>query len=101
MSDTEAPIKRNDNGTFAPGNKGGPGRPKKLQDLAISCRDMTPYILERLLEVLRHGEPSHIVAASKLILEYGYGKAPQEIHISDGTEKLPVIEVILTDASES
>lgn len=66
-------------GTFKPGQSGNPsGRPKILKNLQELARDLTPKAMAALEAAL--ASPKERVAAASVILDRGYGKAPQLNH---------------------
>jgi hypothetical protein len=79
------------NGRFAPGESGNPGgRKKEIEGLAKAIRaklekcleDGTPVneAVDVLMEQMRNAEhPKDIIAAVRVLLEYGYGKPTQAV----------------------
>jgi hypothetical protein len=64
---------------WKPGESGNPsGRPKQDPELRQACRAMAPEVLDVLRKRLHTAKDS--VAASKLILAYGFGQPVQTIN---------------------
>src|SRR4051812_25737705 len=70
---------------FAPGNCANPGgRPKKLEELAVKCREFESDHVARLNQIARDGDDKDSVAAIKLLWSYGRGNPVQAITGEDG-----------------
>lgn len=89
MSDTPANSKKQrpkppPGRPFQPGQSGNPsGRPKALAEVVELCRNVTPDVIARLHEIVRHGDERAAVAAGKELLDRGWGKAPETVTIDD------------------
>lgn len=92
--------------SFKPGQSGNPsGRPKILKNLQELARELTPKAIAALEAALAN--PRERVAAATVILDRGYGKAPQRIEATgaDGgpiqtqsVDDRPPIELLLAAA---
>jgi hypothetical protein len=72
------PANRTKAGKFRPGVSGNPfGRPKSDEDIKALARAHTVEAIDRLLQVLRGDNDRAAVAACSIILDRGWGKAPQ------------------------
>lgn len=89
-------AKRDAKGRLLPGqgalNPGG--RPiGSTRELAELCRQHGPAAVATLLQVMQGGEPSDQIAACKVLLDRGYGRAPETFRLT-GEDGGPVkIEV--------
>ena len=71
-------------GRFKKGQSGNPGgRPAKLTELTAHCKDMTPDVLQTIQGIILNGEAKDAdrIAACRLVLEYGFGKATQVMEV--------------------
>lgn len=76
-------VQRDESGRWLPGVSPNPsGRPKSLNELAKICQILTPEIITSLREVIRTGRGADKVAASRLLIEYGYGRPFQAVDVS-------------------
>jgi hypothetical protein len=75
---------------FEKGQSGNPGgRPKEIKDVQTLARSHTAEAIETLLEIMRNGKPDRArSAAAELLLDRGWGRAPQTIDIPDEREKI-------------
>lgn len=67
---------------FRKGVSGNPGgRPRIPPDLKKSCRRLAMVGMKALEDIIRNkaSKPSDIIAATKLMMEYGYGKPVQPV----------------------
>lgn len=69
----------------------GGGHPKDIGRFRELCRKRTGAALNALIRALH--DPDHAVVAAKALLEFGWGKAPADLHLSG--------EVILRSAKET
>jgi len=84
---------RKPNGQFRPGHTGGPGRPKKAQELAILDTIKADWPPERLAEALNNAmqmaEETRswrgILSVAELVLSYGIGKPTQKVNVTNGS----------------
>jgi len=87
---------RDENGKFAPGNKGGPGRPTKSKEekfyrttlSAVSLRDWRE-IVKKAVEQAKRGNP----AARKWLSDYLLGPPQQRLDVTSGGDKIRVVGV--------
>lgn len=88
---------------FQKGVSGNPsGRPRIPDDLKKSCRRLALVGMKRIEEILRdkNADRREVIAATKLCMEYGYGKPVQPLS-GDGEGGTIVVQVLkLTDPSE-
>ena len=71
-------------GRFQKGQSGNPGgRPAKLAELTAQCKDMTPGVLQTIQSIIMNGKAKDAdrIAACRLVLEYGFGKATQVMEV--------------------
>ena len=87
--------------TWGKGQSGNPGGRRKLtpgQKRALEkARKLSFRAMERMAEMLEDDEPRTVLAAAKLVLEYGLGKPTQvaDVHVTtDRVEDLPRAEQI-------
>ncbi len=86
-------VRRDENGKFVPGTTGGPGRPKRANDLrqamleAVTEADILE-VLARLLEAAKNGDPW----AVKELLDRATGK-PQSILDPDDDGNVRAIQI--------
>jgi hypothetical protein len=75
---------------FKKGESGNPGgRPKEIKDVQALARSHTAEAIETLVEIMRNGKPDRArSAAAELLLDRGWGRAPQTIDIPDEREKI-------------
>ncbi len=74
---------------FKPGQSGNPGgRPREVPEIKALAREHGPEAIARLAELLKSKDGKVAVAAARELLDRGYGRAPQEVHI-DGYEVMP------------
>lgn len=76
---------RNARGQFTKGNSGG-GRPKVPEELRKAFQKVCPEALEVLVSIMSDTEAkdNDRIRAAEVILERGYGKAPQSIDLDAG-----------------
>jgi hypothetical protein len=75
------PIKRGERGKWLPGQSANPsGKPKGIGELQALARSRTVYALARLSHIARRGTEGPAVRAAEILLDRGWGKAPQTIH---------------------
>jgi len=85
----EKKPKRRANGTFSAGNCANPGgRPKKnkvietlVQSLIEDPIEGTHLVFDRLVKIVETGANRDAIDASKLLLEYAYGKPRQRLEV--------------------
>ena len=95
---------RNDNGQFVPGHNGGPGRPKKAQEMAMLDAIKADWPPERVAEALNQAMQMAletrswrgILSTAELVLSYGIGKPTQKI-VSSRDSNLEVLLASLAD----
>lgn len=82
------PDNREADGRFKKGVSGNPGgRSCALKELAKTAREHTETALKTILNILTTAEKdSDKLKAAEILLDRGYGKAPQEIKLSGDTE---------------
>ncbi len=71
-------------GRFQKGQSGNPGgRPAKLTELTAQCKDMTPAVLKTIESIIKSAKAKDAdkIAACRLVLEYGFGKATQMVEV--------------------
>lgn len=96
-------AKRDTNGRLLPGqgalNPGG--RPiGSTRELAELCRKHGPDAVKTLIQVMQTGDPGDQIAACKVLLDRGYGKAVDKLEIS-GPEQGPIdVRELSTQALE-
>ena len=76
------PQNRNAAGMFVPGNKANPGgRPKAVIEVVELARAHTPQAMQTLAEIMTNegAPPAARVAAASVLLDRGWGKAPQTV----------------------
>lgn len=80
---------RDEKGRFAKGNCGG-GRPKLPEELREAFQAVCPEALEVLAAIMRnkYARNNDRIRAAEIILERGYGKAPQSIDLAAAGEML-------------
>lgn len=85
------------------GVSGNPsGRPRLPDDLKKSCQRLSLVGLKRIEQILRDpsAKPEDITRATKLCMEYGYGKPVQPIGGEKDGEGIVVNIVTLTNPEE-
>jgi hypothetical protein len=76
---------------FQPGQSGNPGgRPKEGAELRAAARQHTQAALEAIVAGLADNDMRIRLKAAELILDRGYGKAPQSMTVA-GDETAPLI----------
>jgi hypothetical protein len=85
-------------GTFEPGKSGNPtGRPKVVAEVRDLARAHTTRAIDRLVELMESEDGRIAVAASKELLDRGYGKATQPLEHSNADGSAPGIAVVFRD----
>ena len=88
---------RNDKGQFIEGNPGG-GRPCLPAELKAMCQAAAPEAIKVALEILNDIDkpPASRIKAAEVILDRGYGKAPQSLTGEDGKPlTIGLVEIVL------
>lgn len=107
---TELANQRDDRGRFAPGNKGGPGRPPLSDELALIEGIRQAVTAERVAEVMDKlfamgmNKRYPNVRALELWLSYAIGKPQNKIDVtSDGEpiQRISMIEIVKTAADSA
>lgn len=84
----EAPKRKRGNPAWVKGISGNPGgRDRKTEEqkeaqraLEAQCRELTPEALKVIVNIMHNGDTDRAkLSAAELILERGWGKAPQTI----------------------
>jgi HEAT repeat protein len=78
---------------WQPGQSGNPaGKPKRLAIVRDLAREHTEKCIEKLAECLEDKDRSIRIQAAKVLLERGWGRPEQAIHLSgaDGGALFPV-----------
>lgn len=86
QTQTQKPAQgRNARGQFTKGNSGG-GRPKVPEEIREAFQAACPEALDVLVAIMRdgHAKDNDRIRAAEVILERGYGKAPQSIDLDAG-----------------
>lgn len=88
-------------GRFKPGVSGNPGgRPKAMAEVRDHARKYTREAIETLVEAMRRGEThSARITAAQVLLDRGWGKAPQAVTGEDGTGPV-TITLVWGDSAE-
>jgi hypothetical protein len=87
----DAPRGRGPGRPFQPGQSGNPGgKPKKLEELSAKIGEFDAELLERLLEIARHGEHKDSVSAIKLLWGYRFGMPRQVVTDAEGGAIIPI-----------
>lgn len=75
---------RDAKGRLLPGQSGNPGgRPKVLEEVRELAQLHTVEALDVLVELMRDGETGAVrLAAAEKVLERGWGKAAQAVHVA-------------------
>jgi len=75
-------MRKANSGSFKPGNPGG-GRPAIPLDVVELARQATRPAIERLAQIVDDPEapPAAVVRAAEVLLNRGWGTAPQEIKV--------------------
>jgi hypothetical protein len=87
-------VERDDNGKFAPGNKGGPGRPPKPKEekfyrTTLSAVTLSDWreIVKKAVEQAKRGNPS----ARKWLSDYLIGPPQQKVDVTSAGEALKIV----------
>jgi len=93
-------------GRFQKGQSGNPGgRPAKLAELTVRCKDMTPDVLQTIQDIILNVEAKDAdrLTACRLVLEYGFGKTTQvnELAAANGGDIQLIINVDYGEDNES
>ena len=71
---------RDARGMFVKGSTGNPGgRPTAAIEVRELARAHGPECIDKLLEWMRHGDAQSSIAAAKILLDRGFGKAIQHV----------------------
>lgn len=59
------------------------GRPKRIESLVESCKELTPDALARVYEIMMSpkSKGADVLTAARLIIEYGFGKPQQQLQL--------------------
>jgi len=101
---TEKPAKRAAPASaFKPGQSGNPsGRPKTPAELVELARGYSKEAIKTAGEILRDtmARPADRIRAAELLLDRGYGKAPQDINIGGQADNPLEIKTDMTKLSD-
>lgn len=87
-------------GRFKEGTSGNPGgRPKSLADIQEIARSRSGEALDVITRIMREGKPLEQLQAARLVLERAWGKPVAPIDSQDGSELVPVINIIMSKSS--
>jgi hypothetical protein len=89
---------KDERGRFTPGNIANPGgRPKLPEELRLMCQGNAEVAIGVAVELLMQTEqPGNVrLKAAEVILDRGYGKAPQSITIDVATATRDITEFLL------
>lgn len=82
----KAPQRPATPGSWKKGQSGNPGgRPSKVPEISVTCREMTPAVVARLARIIKDGADRDAVPASKIVLAYAWGAPKEDVTIGDGS----------------
>ncbi len=95
-------AERGAGGKWLPGKSANPGGriavTDEQKDFAIACRSHCPAALELLVSAVKDkkAKMSDRIKAATVLIERGYGKAPQELELTVGAEGPGLIVNVIT-----
>ena len=93
---------RDEKGRFAKGNKSNGGRPKMPEEIREAFQKACPDALEVLIAIMSNerAKDTDRIRAAEVILDRGYGKAPQSIDLdAGGAIQIELIDEIYEDGA--
>jgi hypothetical protein len=73
--------------------------PKSLADIQEIARSRSGEALDVITRIMREGKPLEQLQAARLLLERAWGKPVTPIDSQDGSELVPVINIIMSKSS--
>lgn len=80
------------------GNRGGVRTVWSYYEARV--RNLTPEILQRLMEILKNGRDKDALRAAEILLERAWGKATEQIHVNHSGAQVPIINISIGNSTE-
>lgn len=86
---------------FKKGVSANPGGVRKVWSFyQARVQDLTPQIIDRLIEILREGSDKDGLKAAELLLERAWGKATEQIHVNHTGSAIPIINITVGNSPQ-